>query len=603
MGKKSGFSRESHTWQRETWISVSLIAVLGIIAYSNSFHVPFVFDDEDSITGNPVIRDVGNFFLNGTGYSYNPRRFIGYLTFALNYKWGGLDVTGYHIVNLAIHIINALLVYGLMVLTFRTPLIKGSALESRSGILAFFTAALFTVHPVQTEAVTYIVQRLASLAALFYSVSLCSYVRFRLIQESAEGPGWKGYVLYGISLVSAVLAMKTKEIAFTLPLIVVTYEWVFFGTGDMRRRLLWALPLLATAVIIPLSMLNVGKPLGEMLSDVSQVTVVQSSLSRWEYLATEFRVIVTYIRLLFLPIGQNLDYDYPVYNSLFEPQVGFSFLFLLVLIVLAIVLLRKAQRGGEASLRIISFGIVWFFVTLSVESSIIPIVDVIFEHRLYLPSVGFFMAVVPVVFLLIREKTISKVPVVTAALTVVVVVLAGAAYARNNVWGSQKSIWEDAVSKSPLKPRPHNNLGPIYFDEGKYDSAIEQYEIALRLDPDYDLAHNNLGNAYRMKGWTDKAIEQYEIALKLNPQFIDAHNNLGLALLRAGHQQEGIRELNTAYAIKHYNAGNDYLRWGYYNDAIAEFQAALRLRPDYPEARRNIAIAESMRLNKAGNGR
>ncbi len=604
MCKKSRSSEESHTWQKETLISVFLIAVLGIIAYSNSFHVPFVFDDASSIVDNNVVHDVGNFLFNSAGYSYNPNRFIGYLTFALNYTWGGFDVTGYHIVNLAIHIINALLVYGLVVLTFKTPLMKGSSLAPRSRILAFFTAALFTVHPVQTESVTYIVQRLASLAALFYSASLCSYIRFRLIQESAEGPGWRGYVLYGISLVSAVLAMKTKEIAFTLPLIVVMYEWFFFGRGDMRRRVLWALPLLATAAVIPLSMLNVGKPLGEVLSDVSQVTVVQSSLSRWEYLITEFRVIVTYIRLLFLPVGQNLDYDYPQYHSLFEPQVAFSFLCLLGLFVLAIVLLRKAQRGGEASLRLISFGILWFFVTLSVESSIIPIIDVIFEHRLYLPSVGFFMAVVTVVFLLMRKKVVKGgVPAVTAALTAVVVVLAGAAYARNTVWGSQKTIWEDVVAKSPLKARPHNNLGPIYFDEGKYDRAIEQYEIALRLEPDYDLAHNNLGNAYRMKGWTDKAIEQYEIALNLNPQFIDAHNNLGLALLRTGHREEGIKEINTAYAITHYNTGNDYLSWGFFDDAITEFQAALRLRPDYDEAKKNIAIAEAMLLNKAVTSR
>jgi tetratricopeptide (TPR) repeat protein len=587
----------------KTWISVSLIAVLGIIAYSNSFHVPFVFDDEDSITGNPVIRDMGNFLLNGTGYSYNPRRFVGYLTFALNYEWGGLDVTGYHIVNLAIHIINALLVYGLMVLTFKTPMMKGSALAPRSGILAFFTAALFTVHPVQTEAVTYVVQRLASLAALFYSASLCLYIRFRLIQESSEGPVWRGYVLYGLSLVSAVMAMKTKEIAFTLPLIVVVYELIFFGVGDMRRRVLWALPLLATAAIIPLSMLNLGKPLGEVLSDVSQVTVLQSSLSRWEYLMTEFRVIVTYIRLLFLPVGQNLDYDYTVYQSLFDPQVAVSFLFLLGLFVLAIVLLRRAHRGGDASLRIISFGIVWFLITLSVESSIIPIVDVIFEHRLYLPSVGFFMSVVTAVFLLMRNKAVKGAPAAAALLAVVVVAMTGTTYARNIVWQSGISLWEDVVSKSPMKARPHNNLGPIYFDKGEYDHAIEQYEMALKLDPDYDLPHNNLGNAYRMKGWTDKAIEQYEIALNLNPQFIDAHNNLGLALLGAGHREEGIKEINTAYAIKHYNSGKDYLRWGFFEDAITEFQSALRLRPDYAETKKDIAIAESMLLNKTGTSR
>jgi tetratricopeptide (TPR) repeat protein len=534
----------------KTWISVSLIAVLGIIAYSNSFHVPFVFDDEDSITGNPVIRDMGNFLLNGTGYSYNPRRFVGYLTFALNYEWGGLDVTGYHIVNLAIHIINALLVYGLMVLTFKTPMMKGSALAPRSGILAFFTAALFTVHPVQTEAVTYVVQRLASLAALFYSASLCLYIRFRLIQESSEGPVWRGYVLYGLSLVSAVMAMKTKEIAFTLPLIVVVYELIFFGVGDMRRRVLWALPLLATAAIIPLSMLNLGKPLGEVLSDVSQVTVLQSSLSRWEYLMTEFRVIVTYIRLLFLPVGQNLDYDYTVYQSLFDPQVAVSFLFLLGLFVLAIVLLRRAHRGGDASLRIISFGIVWFFVTLSVESSIIPIVDVIFEHRLYLPSVGFFMVLVPVVFLLMRKKTIKAMPAAAALFTVVIMTLAGATYARNMVWQSGISIWEDVVAKSPMNARGYNSLGTEFAKLKLYDKAMEEIQIAVRLQPDYIEAHNNLGVVYQALNMLDKAMGESEFAISRDPYFAKAYFNLAVIYYRMGRLDLAQKELMAGLSIK-----------------------------------------------------
>ncbi len=548
--KEAAVISADNTEKKIWWRDIFLIAVLGIIAYSNSFHVPFVFDDASSIVDNNVVHDVGNFLFNSAGYSYNPNRFIGYLTFALNYTWGGFDVTGYHIVNLAIHIINALLVYGLVVLTFKTPLMKGSSLAPRSRILAFFTAALFTVHPVQTESVTYIVQRLASLAALFYSASLCSYIRFRLIQESAEGPGWRGYVLYGISLVSAVLAMKTKEIAFTLPLIVVMYEWFFFGRGDMRRRVLWALPLLATAAVIPLSMLNVGKPLGEVLSDVSQVTVVQSSLSRWEYLITEFRVIVTYIRLLFLPVGQNLDYDYPQYHSLFEPQVAFSFLCLLGLFVLAIVLLRKAQRGGEASLRLISFGILWFFVTLSVESSIIPIIDVIFEHRLYLPSVGFFMAVVTVVFLLMRKKVVKGVPAAAALLAVAVVAMTGTTYARNVVWQSGISIWEDVVSKSPMNARGYNSLGTEYAKLRLYDKAMKEIQIAVKLQPEYVEAHSNLGVVYQALNMLNKAVGESQFVISRDPDYAKAYFNLGVIYYRMGQMDLARKELAAGLAIK-----------------------------------------------------
>ncbi len=550
MGGKSVKPVEAGTRQRHIWISLSLLVALGVIAYFNSFHVPFVFDDEDSITGNFVVHDLGNFLSNGTGYSYNPRRFIGYLTFALNYKWGGLDVTSYHIVNLSIHLINALLVYGLMMLTFKTPLLKGSALAPRSGTIAFFAAALFTVHPIQTEAVTYIVQRLASLAALFYIASLCSYIGFRLIQQSGNKPGWKGYALYAVSIVSAVLAMKTKEIAFTLPVMLVIYEWLFFGRDDLKRRLLWALPLLATAAIIPLSMLDVGKPLGEVLSDVSQVTVVQSSQSRWEYLMTEFRVIVTYIRLLFLPVGQNLDYDYPRYQSLFEPQVALSFLGLVGLFVLAIVLIRKAGRGADASLRVISFGIIWFFVTLSVESSIIPITDVIFEHRLYLPSIGFFMAVVTIFFLLTRGKTIKGVPAAAIALTAAVLILTGTTIARNMVWQSTISIWKDVVAKSPMNARGYNSLGAEYAKLQLYDQAKEEILTAVRLQPDYTDAHTNLGVVYQALNMLNEAAAESRFVIGRDPNNAKAHFNLGVVYLKIGRFDLARKELQAGLAIK-----------------------------------------------------
>ena len=187
---------------------------------------------------------------------------------------------------------------------------------------------------------------------MFYVASLYFYVRFRLIAEG-RGPasgGAKGnfryLFFYSISIISAVLAMKTKEIAFTLPFIIVIYELVFFGRGNLIKRTLWALPLLATVVIIPLSMLNVGQQLGKVLSDVNQVTAAGTSMTRWQYLITEFTVIVTYVRLLFFPAGQNLDYDYPVYRSFFYPQVMLSLLFLVTLFGLGIYLVLKTKDQG-----------------------------------------------------------------------------------------------------------------------------------------------------------------------------------------------------------------------------------------------------------------
>jgi hypothetical protein len=202
-------------------------------------------------------------------------------------------------------------------------------------------------------------------------------------------------------------------------------------------------------------------------------------MTRWEYLFTQFRVIVTYIRLFFFPVNQNLDYDYPIFHSFFAPQVFLSFLFLLVFFGVAVYLLYRSmfnvhystletqnsnletphsQSGAE---RLIAFGIVWFFVTLSLESSIVPIFDVIFEHRLYLPSIGLIICFVTLLFMLARRfRTNARDPLsgLIVALVVVVCIYSGTAYARNRVRGDEEHFWTDVVSKSPLKPAPITTL-------------------------------------------------------------------------------------------------------------------------------------------------
>ena len=299
------------------------------------------------------------------GYLYNPRRFIGYLSFACNYYFGGVDVTGYHAVNLAVHILNGLLVYFLVVLTFVTPYFRRLRTGDQAPrtpvqvtdpesqfpkFVAIFSALLFVSHPLQTQAVTYIVQRFASLATLFYLLSLVMYIKGRLeaggmrmeasdisvkTSDLFSASGLKPLTFFFLSLISAVLAMTTKEIAFTLPLVIILYESIFF-TAPLKRKLLFFLPVALTLVIVLLSVMQSGKPLGEILSDISERTRVETQMPRWDYLTTEMRVVTTYIRLLFLPIHQNLDYDYPIYHSLFTPPVFLSFLFLSALLATAI---------------------------------------------------------------------------------------------------------------------------------------------------------------------------------------------------------------------------------------------------------------------------
>jgi len=404
-------------------VHVVLILLLGLLAYANSFQAPFHYDDYKNMLEVSYVQDLG--YLNDwslvrqylAGDHGFMMRFVGYLSFALNYALHGDAVVGYHAVNLAIHLVNALLVYSLVWLTLRTPYFEtqGSTIDVQDSSSAFspqpltflplFTALLFVSHPVQTQAVTYIVQRIASLATLFCLATVVLYIQARL---ALDRQGWKGRAIlwYAGSFCCALLAMKTKEIAFTLPLAVCIYEFMFFR-GKPSRRLICVTPLLLTMLVIPLSMLLLTGT-GGALGDVGSATSVGSDLTRAEYFFTELRVIVTYLRLLFLPVNQNLVYDYPVYRTLFTPPVFLSFLLLVALFGLAVYLAYRSRLEVKVSrletqnsklitqnlpfYRLIAFGMFWFFLTLSVESSIIPITDVIFEHRIYLPSVGAFLA-------------------------------------------------------------------------------------------------------------------------------------------------------------------------------------------------------------------
>lgn len=540
--------------RRSCVLQVSLILAAGIIVYANTFHVPFVLDDKPSIVENADIRSLDNFQASQT-------RYVGYLTFALNYRFGGLDVTGYHVVNLVIHLGCALLVYALLRLTFRTPYFSapGSSLGAQLGtgnrelgtrdFVPLFAALLFVAHPVQTQAVTYVVQRLTSLCTLFYLLSLFLYAQARLRGEPGlgdQGPGagdrkpaapWvrPGLALAG-AVVSATIAMKTKEIAFTLPLAVALHE-VFFFRGPWRRRLLFLLPLLATLPIVPLAVLSSGESAGDLFSDISEKASANVGMSRLDYLFTQFRVIVTYLRLLLLPVNQNLDYDYPIYTTFFSSQVFLSSLLLAALFLLALFLWWRSRPTSLQPLapgvRLVAFGLLWFFLTLSVESSIIPIVDVIFEHRIYLPSFGAATAFAAA-FALGGERFFpgGRRRWFSAIAALIVVALGAATLHRNHLWGDDIRLWQDVVEKSLGKGRPWNNLGVALEDAGRRSEAAVALARAIAVEPTYHRAYHNLADLHLVSGRPAEAIPLLQAAIRIKPDFTEAYVKMGAALIR-----------------------------------------------------------------------
>lgn len=542
-------------------VHLVLIALLGLLAYANTLDVPFQWDDKYLyIVKNPVVKDFSYFVepsrvesLGFYVYETFKNRYVGYLTFALDFKINGLDVRGYHIVNAAIHLLNACLVYCLIASILRTPFLRGF-LSNKSGAIALFTGLFFVSHPIHTQAVTYISQRFTSLSALFCLASLLAYIWSRLATKGAVR-----YAMYFISLALTGLAMKTKENTFILPLVILLYEFLFHQ-GKVRIRILSLIPFLLTMAIIPLTLADIGKPLGEIISGTGQNPSFGNFSTR-AYLTTQFRVLITYMRLLLIPINQNLDYDYPVFRSFFNVQVLLSVATLIVLCCSLLYVFYR-YRQIEPSSRLIFFGGLYFFVTISVESSVIALNDVIAEHRLYLPSFGAIVSLVTGAFLLCDMPSMRKAKTfIVSALVVMVLVFTYAAHARNVVWESEISLWEDVVKKSPRKARGYNNLGLAYYSTGQLESAIKCYKTALRHDPYDTRTYNNLGVAYYSEGLYARAIENYTIALRFKDD-AETHNNLGAAYGSAGMVKE---------AVKH-------------------FQLALKLKPDYAEARNNLDV-------------
>jgi tetratricopeptide (TPR) repeat protein len=582
-----------------------LLAILFItcLIYSNTFDSPFQFDDYSSIVENSGISDLHNYLF--------PRanRDLGFLTFSMNYSLGGLDVFGYHAVNLIIHMLNAVLVYALVSLTFRTPFFRSwlnsISRQNMSYLFAFVAGGLFAVHPLQTEAVTYITQRFTSLATFFYLLSLVMYIKWREDKEQ-QSKLYASCAIYAVSLLSAILAMKTKEIAFTLPVCITVYEFMFFKERPIKRAL-YLIPLLLTMLIIPMTLLSLNTPVEDIIGEISEVTRDHPDIPRLSYLFTQFRVIVTYIRLLILPINQNLDYDYPVYNSLLDPAVLFSYIFLLLVFGLGVYLYR-ISRITYYALRITAFGIFWFFITLSVESSVIPLKDIIFEHRVYLPSVGIFMALTGAIWAGIEQwgsrAAYAKKALLYVMLTVMLS-LSVATYARNALWQDSIRLWGNVVEGSPNKMRPRLKLGIAFTDQGRIDEAIREYQTAIKLKPDFADAYFNLGAAYFAKNRIDEAINEYQSAIKLNSDYVKPHNNLGNAYIAQGRIDEAIREYQTALKLKpdyvdaHYNLGLAYAAQGRIDEAINEFKISVQFKPDYADAHNNLGNAYTVQGRSA----
>jgi hypothetical protein len=380
MGKLQEFISTIFASKRFNIIAFGVIMAMVLIAYANTFTASFHFDDNPAIIENPNIRHLT---MNNIMAILKGGRPVVYLSIMLNYQLNGVNVVGYHIFNIGIHIANSMFVYLLILWTLTLPQFFANYAE-RARRMALFGALLFAVHPIQTESVTYIISRTELLATFFY---LLTFLLF--IKVAKTGKFFSAILIFLTSLCAA----GSKEWSVTLPALLVIYDFLFLSQGKLNPLLSrWHLFLSAALswayTISSLNLFASGGTAGVGFNIASITGVTPST-----YLYTSFNVIWTYIRLLLLPINQNLDYDYPVAKTLFEFPTIISFVGHIAVVALTAWLWRK--KGWT----LIPFGVAWFYIGLSPTQSFVPVIDMIFEHRLYMPSIGFFF-----VFIVMYEK-------------------------------------------------------------------------------------------------------------------------------------------------------------------------------------------------------
>jgi tetratricopeptide (TPR) repeat protein len=586
----------------------SLIVLAALAAYHNSFSVPFIFDDEASIVDNPTIRHMDRALLPPPDGTTGGRPILN-LTFALNYALGGLDVWGYHGLNLLIHTLAGLALFGIVRRTLlRPPLSQrfgGAALP-----LALAVAVIWVVHPLQTESVTYVVQRAESLMGLFYLLTLYCFIRgvesgksrdedpsafakasadrvsSGRMSESESLPDsvsslQPSTLWFSVSVFLCLLGMASKEVMVSAPLLVMLYDRTFVAgsVGDAWRRRRWFyLGLASCWFLLGYLVVSTGGTRGGSAG-------FGNGMSWWMYALTQFEAIVHYLWLSVWPHPLIFDYGNAV---IINPLKAIPY-------ALAVGLLAAGTMAGLRRWPAIAFVGVWFFAILAPSSSVVPVVtETMAEHRMYLPLAAVIVLAVLGSYAWVGWRSIP-------VLLILAVVLGFFTERRNAEYQNTLAFWRELVARLPDNARARNNLGlALSGIPGRMPEAVTEFEAALQITPDEAETHDNLGNALmQIPNQLPEAIAQYEVALRINPNHAKAHNNLGNALLQISSrlpeaiaQYEAALRINPDFAEAHYNLGIALLKIpGRASEARAEFEAALRIRSDYAEAHYDLGLA------------
>lgn len=572
---------------RSAWLGTVLVAAGTLVVYAGVYGVPFTFDDYTTIV-EKAPQSLGAIFRGEV-----PTRALPYLTFWMNQALGG-NLAGYHAVNVAVHVANALFVLGILRVARRFRACKLPAWAPLAGSL------LWALHPLQTNAVTYLSQRIASLAALCTLGATLCYLRAREARCGGAPFGARRHLgWYAGAFLWACLASVSKENTATLPVALALVEWLIVGgmapEGIGVRALLLA-PFLITPALLGAHVYSMQL---QMAADFARheggvgptVHGYLGNYQGWnfptrkEYLLTEPGVLLRYLRLWFLPMNQVFDPHVIPVTRLTDLRAIAPIATLAALAGLGV---SQARRRP-----LVTFGVLWFFVTIAIESSIFPIADFMFEHRMLLPSAGLTIAALGLV-----APALARHPRACAVIVACLAMALGAlTVARNRVWRDPVVFWSDDVSKAPGKLRGWLNLSSAYVQAGRLDLAEE---ALLRGNEVFDRSpeiHSNLGAVYLRKGRMGAAEASLRRAIALYPFQAGAHYDLGALLAQTGREAQAEQEflwamrINPDYAPEaHFNLGVLYRQEGRLADAVRALESAIRAKPDFLEAHYNLSV-------------
>jgi len=544
----------------------AVVVAVVLACYLNSFQGSFILDDHSSIVDNWRIRRLTPL----SKFLRRSRPLVNF-SFALNYRWGRLKTRGYHAVNLAVHVAAALLLLGIVRRTLRADRLRGRF--GRAALpLAAAVAGIWAVHPLQTGAVTYIVQRGESMTSLLYLLTLYCAIR------SAEAPSRRRWVAAAVAACAA--GMTAKEIFITAPVAVLLYDRTFLAGSfreALRRR--WPLHAALAATWVVMAGLLLSRPASQ------SVAFATEQVSPAAYMRTQPGVILHYLRLAFWPAPLVFDYGWPEAKTFWQvlpPSAGVA-----ALLAASVWALWRRPAAGFCG--------AWLFVVLAPTSSVVPLLNMAFEHRMYLPLAGVVALAVAGAFLLGRRALAGLGPraaaaVGLAAAVAVTGVLGVLTVLRNRDYRSEVVMWRDVTAKRPGNPRGFVNLGQAYERRGNLPQAVANYRRAIEVDSNDYQALSNLGGVWIKQGRLDEAMSCFRRALAAEGRCLDAHNNLGVVLLARGETDRAIESFRRAVAIHpqyveaRLNLGLALTREGRGGEALRHLAQACHLRPDRPDA-------------------